>query len=88
MISIRTFLYSSALLVFLLSAVSVQPAVVGVRDRGKAPAVQHGPQHGGTARWPESIERPASDPDSTWPMAASRLTGRWHPAGAAATARL
>ena len=51
-----------------------------------SPPSRTGPNTGGTARWALSSERPASDPDSTCPIAASRLTGRWHAGGAPATA--
>jgi hypothetical protein len=40
-----------------------------------------GPRTAGTARWLLSRPRPASEPDSTWPIAASSPTGRWHEVG-------
>ena len=64
---------------------SHSPASVS-RMLAKPSPSRTGPSTGGTARWRASNPRPARDPDSTCPMAASNRASRWHDCGMAAAA--
>ena len=60
------------------------PSVSGIAANG--PPSSTGPKIAGPTLWSLRISRPPADPDSIWPMAASRATGRRHALGAASAA--